>query len=172
MNFRKPTFRLAPAALWLLAGCSGEYEDSVSLVSVKGTITRNSEPLANAQIAFVPDPANADQTAGGDVTGPAGTFLAKFRSRSGLAPGKYKVVISPGPEGAEGAADAAAEAAFANDPLMLAEMRRSAASGSRKAKKVEYKEELDVEVPAAGLVFDHDLKPPGAAAAKPTTTVK
>src|SRR5690242_4673814 len=91
MDSLKTTSRLAPiAALLLIAGC-GDEDSAISLVPVKGTITLNGQPLGDAQIAFLPDPSNKDQTPGGDVSGPAGTFLARFKSRSGLAPGKYKV---------------------------------------------------------------------------------
>ncbi len=74
----------------LLAGCGS---DGPSLVPVTGTLTYNGEPMAGAEVSFAPDAGNPVDTPGIDVTGPDGTFSAKYRNRKGLAPGKYKVLV-------------------------------------------------------------------------------
>ncbi|AMV37445.1 carboxypeptidase-like regulatory domain-containing protein [Planctomyces sp. SH-PL62] len=159
MNLRQTTRRLAPVAILLLAaagtGC-GDADDAITLAPVKGKITRNSEPMANASVAFTPDPSNADQTPGGDTSGPAGTYLARFKSRSGLAPGKYTVTITPGTATPELEVDSAVEEAFKDDPIMLGEMKRSAAANKagRKGKKADPPAEFDAEVKADGSPLD------------------
>jgi hypothetical protein len=85
---------IAPLALAGLVGCG--YGGRVKLVPVKGTVTLDGKPLAQASVSFLPNPQNANQTAGGDVTGPKGNFTAIYQGRLGLAPGKYKVLVSPG----------------------------------------------------------------------------
>lgn len=73
------------------AGCG---EPGPRLVPVYGTVILNDKPLAGAEIAFVPDPSNKDVTPGGDKSGPDGKYQATFNGRTGIAPGKYKVLIS------------------------------------------------------------------------------
>ena len=75
-------------------GCSGDDEPYVTLVPVEGSVTENGKPFEGAMITFVPEPTNRDQTTGVDRTGEDGAFRAKYRNRPGLAPGKYKVVVS------------------------------------------------------------------------------
>src|SRR4051794_11871782 len=83
---------LIPGAL---AGCgSGDETARIKLVPVSGTVTFNGKPLEGATVTFSPDSSNQDQTPGGDVTGPEGNYKAMFRGRSGLAPGKYHVLVS------------------------------------------------------------------------------
>jgi len=158
MSLRPIARRFAPiAALALLAGC-GDADDSIALVPVKGKVTRNDEPVANASLVFTPDPSNADQTPGGDTSGPAGTYLARFKSRSGLAPGKYKVTITPGADIPDVEVDSTVEEAFKDDPIMLAEMKKSMGAGrSKKAKKPTYKAEFDVEISAGGEPQNFDI---------------
>lgn len=76
-----------------VAGCAGDY-DGPALVPVEGTVTYNDKPLEGATISFVPDPSNPSGTPGADLTGPDGGFKAMHRNRYGLAPGKYKVLVS------------------------------------------------------------------------------
>lgn len=79
-------------AAGLLVGCG---EGGPHLVPVSGTVTLNGNtPLERAEVTFVPDPTNKDVTPGGDMTGPEGNFKARYSGRAGLAPGKYKVLIS------------------------------------------------------------------------------
>jgi hypothetical protein len=160
MNLRQTTRRLATLAILLgLAGC-GDADDSIALVPVKGKVLRNGEPLGNASVTFLPDPSNPDQTPGGDTSGPAGTYLAKFKSRSGLAPGKYKVTVTPGLDIPEIEVDSSVEEAFKDDPVMLGEMKRAAAGaakGNRKGKKLDPPAEFDAEVTADGKPLDFDV---------------
>ena len=82
----------AIGATLLLAGCGQESK----VVPVEGTLTLNGKPLEGAEVAFVPDDKNLAQTAGSDRTGPAGNFKMIHRGRSGLAPGKYRVIVGRG----------------------------------------------------------------------------
>jgi hypothetical protein len=141
-------------------GC-GDPEDRVKLVPVTGRITLNGKPLANAQVAFVPDQGNTGGTAGGDITGPEGNYLARYRNRSGLAPGKYKVHITPG---TPTASSSGASEAFQNDPFMAGEAVRAAEAGKPGSKKLEIKGEFDAEVEPGGSTLDFDLKSTAAAA--------
>jgi hypothetical protein len=77
----------------LAAGCAGG-SDEPALVPVEGTVSFNDKPLEGATISFVPDEANAASTPGADLTGPDGSFKAMHRNRPGLAPGKYKVLVT------------------------------------------------------------------------------
>jgi hypothetical protein len=89
MKVRGIVFSLS---LLVAAGCGS---GGPSLVPVSGTVTLDGKPLEGATITFIPDPSNAKpQTDGGDVTGPGGTFASTYRNRAGLAPGKYKVVVT------------------------------------------------------------------------------
>lgn len=83
-------FALIAAAV---AGGCGE-SDGPALVPVEGTVTFNDKPLEGATISFVPDATNASSTPGADLTGPDGSFKAMHRNRLGLAPGKYKVLVT------------------------------------------------------------------------------
>jgi hypothetical protein len=78
-----------------LPGCgSGDETSGYKLVPVNGTVTMGGKPVEGALVTFVPDEENNPSTPGGDSTGPEGNYKAMFRGRSGLAPGKYKVLIS------------------------------------------------------------------------------
>jgi hypothetical protein len=157
------TQRALSLALLGLTGCGSDPDAAVPLVSVRGVITHNGKPMANAMVSFVPDPANQAGTAGGDTTGPEGNYLARYRNRSGLAPGKYKVTVVAGPESDE-AANANVSEAFKDDPFMAGEAVRAAAAARRKPKKPELKGEFDAEVTASGANLSFDVKSPTAAA--------
>ncbi|HEY2159010.1 MAG TPA: carboxypeptidase-like regulatory domain-containing protein [Isosphaeraceae bacterium] len=77
-----------------LAGCGAEGE-RIALVPVFGKITRNGKPLARAKVSFVPAPANKESTVGVDETGPEGDYRLKFKGQAGVAPGKYRVFVTP-----------------------------------------------------------------------------
>jgi hypothetical protein len=77
-----------------LSGCGGDETSRIKLVPVSGTVTLNGKPLEGAEVTFTPDAGNAKATPGSDVTGPEGNFKVIYRGRSGLAPGKYKVLVS------------------------------------------------------------------------------
>lgn len=89
-NLRRASLLAALLGLTIV-GCG---EEGPNLVPVKGTVMMNGKPFAEADLTFVPDPSNKDVTPGSDKTGPEGTYTARFNSRFGLAPGKYKVLIS------------------------------------------------------------------------------
>jgi hypothetical protein len=80
----------AALVAFLLPGCGG----GPKLVSVTGTVTMNGKPLEGANISFAPEPGNAVETAGTDITGPEGNYKLMYQGRSGVSPGKYKVAIS------------------------------------------------------------------------------
>ncbi|MFO0950722.1 MAG: carboxypeptidase-like regulatory domain-containing protein [Isosphaeraceae bacterium] len=92
------TLRLSAAFLAMglgFVGCAANDEDRVAIVPVSGVVTLDGKPLAGAVVSFLPNAANSKpQTDGGDVTGPDGKFEAKYRLRSGLAPGKYTVTVA------------------------------------------------------------------------------
>jgi hypothetical protein len=73
-----------------LSGCG----DGPALVPASGTVTLDGKPLEGATLSFVPVPGNSVGTPGTDVTGPDGNFKMTYNGRAGLAPGKYKVMIS------------------------------------------------------------------------------
>jgi len=83
---------MASALLFVVvAGCGG---DGPRLVPVSGKATLDGKPVEGASVSFVPVGGNAISTAGSDVTGPDGNFTMTYNGRAGLAPGKYKVLIS------------------------------------------------------------------------------
>jgi len=143
----------APLILVALVGCGSE-EDRIKLVPVKGTVTQNGEPLAGATITFVPDASNADSTPGVDATGPEGNYMAKFKSRTGLAPGKYRVTVMPPlvmPSGAKVPEE------FKDDPYM-AQMAMGIDPGAPTEGVAGEQSEFEAEVPPEGGTFDFDVK--------------
>jgi len=73
-----------------ISGCG----DGPSLVPARGIVTLDGQPLEGATVSFVPVPGNPVSTAGTDATGPQGNFTMTHNGRAGLAPGKYKVLVS------------------------------------------------------------------------------
>ena len=149
--------RLRYVALLVLVGLigCGSDEDSVPLVPVKGTITRNGKPLADAKVSFVPDSTNKFSTPGVDQTGPEGTYLIKWKTRSGLSPGKYKVIVTPGialPAGMKTPEE------FKDDPMM-AQMAAGIGVPGAKPKVAEVAPaEFPAEVDAKTGQYDFDVK--------------
>src|SRR5438132_12905643 len=78
----------------VLAGLSGCGGGGPKLVNVTGTVTLNGKPLSGADIVFTPDQSTKDAFVGSDVTGPEGNFKVMSNGRAGVAPGKYKVIVS------------------------------------------------------------------------------
>jgi len=161
--------RAVPLVLLGAIGCSDDPDAAVKLVPVKGTVTLNGKPMANAVVSFVPEPGNKTGTAGGDTTGPEGNYMARYRGRSGLAPGKYKVTIAPGAptESMSHVSDA-----FKDDPFMAAEGARAATALKPVAKKAEIRGEFDAEVTASPSPLDFDVKATSAASAAATAASK
>jgi hypothetical protein len=81
----------AAAVAGLLVGCG---ESGPALVPVHGTVTLNGKPLEGALVSFQPDASMEDAIPAEDVTGPNGNYKALTKGRSGVMPGKYKVVVS------------------------------------------------------------------------------
>jgi hypothetical protein len=146
---------VASLTLASLAGCGSEA-DKFTLVPVSGTVTMNGKPLAEATVSFIPDQGNKESTAGADTTGPEGTYKAGFQHRSGLAPGKYKVIITPPLP-----ASAKVNEAFAKDPYMA-----KLSLGGQEKKVAGAKNEFDIDVTEKGGTFDFDVKSSSAAATK------
>jgi hypothetical protein len=149
----------AVLALVSLAGCGGSEEDQFQLVRVTGTITKNGKPLADAKVSFVPEQSNKNSTPGVDQTGPEGNYMLTFKGRTGVAPGKYKVMIAPPLELAPGVN---APAEFEKTPRMLLiakETRNPAHKKAPEAKKEAVKSEFEAEVPDGnGVTLDFDVK--------------
>src|SRR4051812_16822548 len=78
----------------LAAAMIGCGEGGPKLVPVSGIATVNGKPLEGAEIIFTPDPSNNIGQTASDATGPEGNYKAMTRGRSGVVPGKYKVVIT------------------------------------------------------------------------------
>lgn len=138
-----------------LVGCGGDETARIKLVPVSGTVTFNGKPLEGAEISFMPDSSNAKSTPGSDVTGPEGNFKAMFRGRSGLAPGKYKVLVSkiflpPGAKLFEGMDLHMLEVAAQGGPEGSKEMSKTAPT--------QIQGEFEREVPAEGGTVDIDVK--------------
>jgi hypothetical protein len=114
-------------------------------------VTINNKPLEAAELTFVPDPSNAEVTPGSDVTGPEGNYKAMFQNRSGLAPGKYKVIVS------KKAASKPLPEAFKADPAMA-----GLAGLTKETLPEQYgdasKSNFTLEVPPEGTIADFDVK--------------
>lgn len=149
-----PLRYVMPVVLVGLIGCGSE-DDSVTLVPVKGTISRNGKPLAEAKVSFIPDTTNKVSTPGVDQTGPEGTYMIKFKNRSGLSPGKYKVVVTPAialPSGMKVPDE------FKDDPMM-AQMAAGIGVPGAKPKVADVAPaEFTAEVDSKGGQFDYDVK--------------
>lgn len=168
MTIAKRLRRLAaPLALLVtvpgLAGCGSE-EDRIPLLPVSGTITENNKPMANATITFIPAPENEYSTPGVDATGPEGNYKIRFKNRSGLAAGKYRVVVEPGVE-LPGGGDVPEE--FQDDPYM-AQMSTGVIPGQKKqgAEAKAVKNEFEAEVSEENDIFDFDVKTAAKVASK------
>jgi hypothetical protein len=154
---------IAIVALLGLAGCGGTDEDYYKLVRVTGTVTRNSKPLADARVVFIPDAGNKNSTPTVDTTGPEGNYMPKFKGRTGLAPGKYKVVIEPARELPGGGQ---MPDQFQDAPVMLQEEQRAQTKlkkmktrGREEPKIAGTKSEFDAEVPdGTSTTLDFDVR--------------
>ncbi len=76
------------------AGCGlgGDETSGYKLYPVKGTITLNSQPVEGAEVTFLPESGNAPNTPGGSQR-PDGELYGDVPGRTGLAVGKYKVIV-------------------------------------------------------------------------------
>ncbi len=71
-----------------IVGCGGSRTSPV-----KGVVTLDGKPLADASIQFVPQGEGRDATGQTDKDGQF--VMSTFQPQDGVAPGTYKVVISP-----------------------------------------------------------------------------
>jgi len=159
LDFRLPRWVVPVAFAALVSTGCGDPDSAITLVPVTGVVTLKGEPMANARVAFSPQPGNKDETVGGDTTGPEGTYMAFYRNRSGLAPGKYQVTITEG-ESIDEEADSNLAEAFKDDPYMASEARRAASASARNrsnSKKPVIEERFDVEVGESATTLDFDL---------------
>jgi hypothetical protein len=126
-------------------------------------VTLNGKPLAEAVIQFLPESPGEDVLSGEDVTGPEGNYKARTNGRSGVVPGKYRVVVTkvtvPPP--------AAISEQFKDDPFMAELSANPPDTGrSKKASERKVEGEFTAEVPPEGGQFDFDVKATAKAAAK------
>lgn len=140
-----------------LAGCG---DDGPKLVPVSGTVTMNGKPLEGATIAFSPEPSNKEGQGADDITGPTGNYKAMTRGRSGVVPGKYKVVVTKTPS----SASSAAPDAFKDDPFMANLKVEVPTKGKKDTAKIEGI--FDRDVPPEGGTIDFDVKATAEAASK------
>src|SRR5207248_798293 len=111
------------------------------LVPVSGVVTLDGKPLEGATVSFLPIPSNEMGQLGEDITSPSGDYTAMTKGRSGLVPGKYRVVVT------KFLIDPAKiHVAFKDDPFMAqlvasgpdlakAKKKRASGLGAAKAKK-------------------------------------
>ena len=144
---------VATLALAGLAGC-GSDDDRITLVPVTGTVTLNRKPLADARINFAPADGNKFRTPGVDSTGPDGGYKLMFKGRSGVAPGKYKVSITP-PADPSGGGDSNV---FKDDPLQAQFAAEARQQTANKKKEAGAQSEFEREVSEKGDVLDFDVK--------------
>jgi len=148
---RSPAYAALATATLCLVGCGGS---DVSTAPVSGTVTLEGKPLAGAQISFSPVSDNLKGTPATDITGSSGYYkVMTAKGKSGVAPGKYKVVISKtaAPPGSV-RSDA--------DPFMavLAVEAKTQSGPDQGSPKIQGS--FDREVSTWGETFDFDLKLP------------
>jgi len=147
----------AVAAAVFVAGC-GDAEPA--RVTVTGTVSENSEPLADASVMFAPSGAGPERPAEGK-TGPRGDFELMTGSRSGIIPGKYHVVVTKGlpPMSSDMAKR------YEDDPFMANLSNLPPTSKKKRAQPTEFS--FDREVTAESKqVFNFDIKSDGTSGAK------
>jgi hypothetical protein len=143
------------AMVLVVVGCG----DGPTLVPVAGVVTLDGKPLEGATLSFVPAPGNAVSTPGSDATGPTGNFKMSFNGRSGLAPGKYAVMLSKTEEDTSSGKKIPPEFAKASVEKLL--------MGVAKETIPPQKLTREVEVPPEGVTdFDLDFKSKSDAVAK------
>lgn len=82
----------------MIAGCSESVKSSIA----QGTVTLNGQPLAGAEVQFIP---KSDSTLGAHTTttGPDGTFTMKAAAaNTPLRPGSYIIVVNKWTAGSGG----------------------------------------------------------------------
>lgn len=149
------------AVLLAVAGCgTGDETDSYKLVTVRGHVTLDGKPLEGAKVLFTPDEGNKPNTPGVDTTGKEGNYILMYRGRSGVAPGKYSVLVSKTFDPAV----LKASEEFKGDPVLEAMAKQQALvaqgvkSPGKRAVPGNVSGTFEREVAKAGEEFDFDLK--------------
>lgn len=141
----------AAVAAGLLLGCG---ESGPKLAPVTGTVTLNGKPLEGAVVSFQPDSSFAEGIPANVRSGPDGNYKAFTNGRSGVMPGKYRVVVTkslidPSKINPE----------FKDDPYMAQLSLGPMAEKSPAQRKKEQIEDTFVrEIPPEGGVQNFDLK--------------
>jgi hypothetical protein len=142
----------AACTLAVLIGCG---EDGPPLVPVSGKLTMDGQPLADAEVVFVPDPGNTDVTGGRDRTDADGVYSSTYNGRSGLAVGRYKVLVSKKSEPPAGT--------VLPDPIKMDRVQQEMVGIRKETLPSKYssatKTDFAADVKEQGGTFDFDLKP-------------
>lgn len=147
---RVPTLALA----WALLAASG-CGSGPKFVPVSGTVTMNSEPLADVSVMFLPEGSDGSLTAEG-MTDSSGKYTLMTRDVPGAALGKYKAVVTR-----LGAPGSATDPAFQDDPFMasLSAPAPAKKKGASKDGPIEHTEDIEVTTdPNQGYDFDVKVK--------------
>lgn len=149
------------AAVALATSASGCGESGPSLVSVSGEVTYEGKPLEEAAISFLPDLSNEQARPGEAITDQQGKFKALTNGRTGLVPGRYKVVVAKSLID-PATSDASAGAQHQDDPYML-QLMATLPDGSSRKKKGGKPDRIDAQfdrdVPAEGAEINLDVTP-------------
>lgn len=153
MTRPRHVFALVFLALAIQTGCGS----GPRLASVSGTVTLNGKPLEGAVVQFFPDASNKEGLPAEDKTGPEGNYKIMTNGRSGVVPGKYRVMVSKAPE-----ASAAIAGQFQDDPFMaqLSSTPEGPARGkaAKDAKSMKIEQEFERDVAPEGGTIDFDVK--------------
>ncbi len=162
LPMRRPSFipaRVAAIARCLTIGClafAGCGESGPPLHKVEGTVSLDGKPLKDAEITFIPDPANAHVTAGSAFSADDGTYKARFQSSFGLAAGKYVVTVRK----TEVADMSKVPEAMKNDPAQL-EMMGLTKPVTKDNYSSPEKSPFKIEVASGGGPFNFELDSKG-----------
>jgi hypothetical protein len=155
MMMRK-TLAIAAAAM----AASGCGDSGPSLVSVNGAVIYEGKPLEEAVVSFLPDPGSEKGQPGEAITDQQGKFKALTNGRSGLVPGRYKVVVAKSLID-PAAGDANSSSQHQDDPYML-QLMATLPDGSARKKKSKpdrIDAQFDRDVPEEGAEINLDVTP-------------
>lgn len=150
--------RIALATVAMMAASmSGCGESGPKLVPVKGTVMFEGKPLEEAAISFLPSDPGSESRPGEAITDQQGTYKALTMGRTGLTPGRYKVIVTKSlvnPEKATGEQ-------FQDDPFMAQLTMTPPEGGPRKKKSKPDRIDAQFErdVPLEGTDINLDVTP-------------
>ncbi|MDA0832489.1 MAG: carboxypeptidase-like regulatory domain-containing protein [Planctomycetota bacterium] len=105
----------------MICGC-GESVDAPEIFEVKGTVTLDSQPLANVKVSFVPVEKEGRGAFG--KTDASGNYsLTTMKPNDGALPGEYKVLVLP---------DTADDGVAGYDPTKDIDSKGTAGEGTAK----------------------------------------